>query len=225
MSTTHPPGQEPPLELQEIERTEGTMMDDLDLPEERRGLRAWLPWIAGVVIFVATIAVLYGLEGGINHFVNGFRAKERAAEQGRIVYEAGSKDVVPNVVFIDSHPPGAIVRVNGQKLGRTPAHRPAQARRETRCGCSSTPTGARAGSRRYRWSTAGSTWRRGSSVSGSRLGGRRRRRGRLLGGADEVAEHHQGRGRLLRGRGLVLDHPAGVAGEERREGLAGLARG
>ena len=120
MSTTHPPGQEPPLELQEIERTEGTMMDDLDLPEERRGLRAWLPWIAGVVIFVATIAVLYGLEGGINHFVNGFRAKERAAEQGRIVYEAGSKDVVPNVVFIDSHPPGAIVRVNGQKLGRTP---------------------------------------------------------------------------------------------------------
>ncbi len=120
MSTTHPPGQEPPVELQEIERSEGTMVDDLDFPEERRGLRAWLPWIIGVVVFVATIAVLYGLEGGINHFVHGFRAKERAAEQGRIVYEAGSKDVVPNVVFIDSHPPNAIVRVNGQKLGRTP---------------------------------------------------------------------------------------------------------
>ena len=120
MSTMHRPGQEPPIELQELEHTEGTMVDDLDFPEERRGLRAWLPWIVGVVIFVGTIAVLYGLEGGINQFVDGFRAKERAAEKGRVIYEAGAKDVVPGVVFVDSHPPNAIVRINGQKVGRTP---------------------------------------------------------------------------------------------------------
>ena len=120
MSTTHGPGQEDPIELQEQERTEGTMVDDLDLPEDRRGLKAWLPWIIGVVVFVGTIALLYGAEGGINHFVNGFRAKERAAEKGRVVYEANSKDVVPGVIFVDSHPPGATVRVDGKKLGFTP---------------------------------------------------------------------------------------------------------
>lgn len=120
MSTMRPKPDEEPIELDEEPRERGTLVDDLDFPEERRGIRAWLPWILGVLAFATTIAVLLALEGGINRFVHRFRAKERAEEQGQVVYSAGSKDVVPNVVFVDSHPPGAFVRIDGKTVGKTP---------------------------------------------------------------------------------------------------------
>lgn len=124
MGATNPPGkgaQGPPkdeLELDDAPRPKGTMADDLY--EEPTGLRAALPLVLGGIAFVATIAVLLWLAGVINHVVDKVRPEFTGTAPGEVTYAPSKTDVVPGVVFVDSHPPGGTVKVDGKVIGRTP---------------------------------------------------------------------------------------------------------
>lgn len=136
-----PPPQKEPLEFKELPVSTGTMADDLPPPRSGGGLRTvlvilavvmalGLAGVAALVYFGASKVQTFFQETGSRTMVEVRRAEEELTEDEDAPRTpkpltiaatfAPSGETVPGMVYIDSIPDGAQVRIGDELVGETP---------------------------------------------------------------------------------------------------------